>query len=129
MSVRAVLLVALTLSVLSCSAPRSKEVFVKGDGGPFSFEVDMTGEDCRYDISFYTRLDSKDKVQGFPIKVKWIDPDGLVYYEEVYFDCSKHLKNQYRTGLVPVKYGVWTVEASASAPGMQGLGLICEKVY
>lgn len=105
----------------------SSEVFIKNTGEPYRFELDMSYTDCLYDISFFTRIDSRHKVPGFPMEVRWISPSGNIYCEEVYFDCSEHNKVMYRKDLSPLEEGIWTLEARADAEGMTGLGLICER--
>ena len=122
-------LAALILLALSCSEPLSSETFVKKTDGTYTFEVDMSRSGCTYDISFYTRLDSRHKVSGFPMDVRWKSPSGEVYDERVYFDCSEHSRVLYRTGLIPQEEGVWTVGVRADAEGMRGLGLICERKF
>lgn len=120
--------VALIFLALSCSEPLSVETFVRNTGGAYTFEVDMSHIGCTYDISFYTRLDSRIKVPGFPMEIRWKSPSGEVFSETVYFDCSEHSRVLYRTGLIPVEEGVWTLDVRADADGMRGLGLICERI-
>lgn len=126
---RIALFSALILSVLSCSEPLSMEKFILNQDGRYSFEVDMTHTDCTYDLYFYSRVDSWKKVPEFPIDIVWTSPSGVRYSERVYFLRDGHDKLAYRTGLVPVESGVWTLDARADAQGLRGLGLICKRVY
>ena len=106
----------------------SREDFVKADGsGRYEFAVDMSDSLCTYDLSFYTRLDGRDAPSGFPIKIYLTSPSGQTYVESVYYDCSKGVRVPYRTGLVPVEYGEWTLSVSADPAGMCGLGLITSR--
>ena len=126
---RIALFSALILSVLSCSEPLSTEKFILNQDGRYSFEVDMSHTDCTYDLYFYSRVDSWKKVPEFPIDIVLTSPSGVRYSERVYFVRDGHDKLAYRTGLVPVESGVWTLDARADAEGLRGLGLICKRVY
>lgn len=125
---RAASVLALVLCfIASCARPASVETFVKADGsGVYDFEINMTDSLHVYDLSFYTRLDGGRAPSGFPMKVYLTSPSGQTYVENVYFDCSKGWISPYRTGLVPVEHGLWTMSVRAAADGMCGLGLVTE---
>lgn len=142
-------LVAVTL-IPACARPSSTEEFVKlsgrSDDGLYRFELDMSDSLSAYDVSFYSRIDCNSvrlvSFRDFPMVITWISPDGVrKYHEKVYFPIheetvgssfySKQYLIPYRSGLVPVRHGVWhlsvEVEADDHIPGFRGLGVICEK--
>lgn len=118
------------LVVSSCVRPSSDEYFVISDGtGSYGFALDMSDSLCVYDLTFFTRLEGPGQVAGFPVKIYLTSPSGVTYSENVYYDASGDLKVPYRTSLSPVEYGIWNMEVIASAPGLDGLGLICSRKY
>lgn len=124
---RPVLLLTLIL-LCFCSRPMSVEKFVKADGsGVYEFTLDMSDTLHAYDLSFYSRIEGKDAPTGFPMKVYLTSPSGQTYGETVYFRISEGAVSPYRTGLVPVEPGEWTMSVSAEARGLCGMGLICTK--
>lgn len=118
------------LVAVSCARPSSDELYAVSDGsGKYEFTLDMSDSLCVYDLTFFTRLEGRTRASGFPMKIYLTSPSGTTYAENVYYDASQGLKVPYRTSLSPVEYGLWTLEARASAPGLAGLGLICTRQY
>ena len=116
--------------VAGCKRPVSTEQFVFDDGsGQFDFTVDMSDSLCTYDLSFYTRLESRLSPPGFPIRVYMTSPSGAVYSETLFYDASVSLVVPYRAGLEPVEYGLWQLSVRARAEGLKGMGLICGRTY
>jgi len=100
----------------------------------------MTDTLVRYDISFYTRIDSRRNrlagIDGVTLDVQWVSPCGERYGESVRMPIplSGHLFSTsavvpYRTGLLPYEAGEWNLEVRVpSFPvGFRGLGLIIER--
>jgi hypothetical protein len=154
MSFRSKLVLYLMLTVLaaagvSCSRPTSSEQFVSVDkreaNGLYRFTLDMSDSLAAYDVSFYSRIDANrlkfTHAKDFSMMVTWIAPSGQRYRETVYFGVfdesagsnffSSQYVKPYRTGLVPVEYGVWEmnvlVNSGAEVPGLRGLGVVCKK--
>ena len=122
------LLSVLLLGAAACSRPQSLEQYVFDDGsGQFDFEVDMSDSLCVYDLSFYTRLESKDCPPGFPVRIYLTSPSGVTYSESLFYDASSSFVVPYRTDLKPVEYGVWTLSLRTRAEGLTGMGLICTR--
>ena len=120
----------LLLGAASCVRPESEEQYVFDDGsGQFEFQVDMSDSLCVYDLSFYTRLESRLAPPGFPVRVYLTSPSGERYSESRFYDASDALVVPYRKELVPVEYGVWTLSVRARAEGLKGMGLICTRKY
>ena len=118
----------LLVGAACCTRPDSTEQFVFDDGGgQFDFTVDMSDSLCTYDLSFYTRLESRLSPPGFPIRVYLTSPSGTVYSESLFYDASASLVVPYRTGLEPVEYGRWQLSVRARAEGLKGMGLICKR--
>jgi hypothetical protein len=123
-----ILLCLLLLGAAACSRPASEEQYVFDDGsGMFLFEVDMSDSLCVYDLSFYTRLESRFAPPGFPIRVYMTSPSGVTYSESLFYDASVALVVPYRTDLQPVEYGLWHLSVRARAEGLKGMGLICTR--
>ena len=121
---------ALLLLAVACQRPLTTETYVFDNGsGQFDFEVDMSDTLCVYDLSFYTRLESRLSPPGFPIRVYLTSPSGVVYGESLFYDASTGLVVPYREDLRPVEYGSWLLSVRARAEGLQGMGLICTKKY
>lgn len=120
------LLVALLLcGAAACSRPSSVELYAFDDGtGQFNFDVDLSDSLCAYDLSFYTRLESRFAPPGFPMKVYWTSPSGTVFGETLFYDASAGLVVPYRADMQPVEFGVWKLSVRAKAEGLKGMGLI-----
>ena len=154
MTVRPKLVLCLMLAVLSaagvsCSRPTSVEQFVGVDkrevNGLYRYTLDLSDSLATYDISFYSRIDANrlkfTHAKDFSLMVTWIAPSGQRFRETVYFGVfdessgsnffSSQYVKPYRTGLVPVEYGVWEmnvlVNSGAEVPGLRGLGVVCKK--
>ena len=113
---------------LACSRPVKSEPFVRNAGsGRYGFSVDMSDSLCTFDLSFYASLPVRNAPSGFPLKVYMTSPGGQVYCESVYFDATGSVVKPWRTGLVPVEYGVWNLELMTDETRIYGLGLVCEK--
>jgi len=141
--------VVLSVAGVSCSRPASVEQFVSVDkreaNGLYSFSLDLSDSLATYDISFYSRIDASrlkiSHTRDFSLMVTWTAPSGQKYRETVYFGVfdesagsnsfSSQYVKPYRTGLVPVEYGVWEmnvlVNSGAEVPGLRGLGVVCKK--
>lgn len=112
----------------SCTRPDTTEQFAFDDGsGQFAFEVDLGDSLCTYDLSFYTRMESRLSPPGFPMRVYLTSPSGTVYSETLFYDASASLVVPYRADLKPVEYGLWQLSVRARAEGLKGMGLICRK--
>lgn len=121
---------ALLILLAACSRPLRSDSFRLSDGsGIYTFALDMSDSLCTYSLSFYASLDKGHAPQGFPIKVYLHSPSGATYCESLYYDASSELLVPYRRGLVPVEYGHWELELRASAPGLEGMGLVCDRAY
>ncbi len=122
--------VLLLFGAAACTRPVSTEQFVFDDGsGQFDFELDMSDSLCTYDLSFYTRLESRLSPPGFPIRVYLTSPSGVGYSETLFYDASASLVVPYREALEPVEYGLWQLSVRARAEGLRGMGLICSRRY
>ena len=122
------LFLCLLLLMAACSRPSSEEQYVFDDGsGLFLFEVDMSDSLSVYDLSFYTRLESRYAPPGFPIRVYMTSPSGVTYSESLFYDASVALVVPYRVDLQPVEYGLWHLSVRARAEGLKGMGLICTR--
>lgn len=122
-----------SISVISCSEPLTDEVFVRKDqkvNGAYEFAVDMTKGEYSYDLSFYTVIDGTG-VTELPLNIEFISPSGTRYAERVSMEVSGMTVDMqlYRSSLVPVEYGIWTLRVipMMDIEQMRGLGLICEK--
>ena len=123
-----VLLLLMLLLGAACSHPQSVEQYVFDNGsGQFDFQVDMSDSLCVYDLSFYTRLESRLSPPGFPVRIYMTSPSGVTYSESLFYDASASLVVPYRTDLKPVEYGVWTLSLFTRAEGLTGMGLICTR--
>ena len=133
-----------------CSEPCQREVFIKSndrDGTTaYTFPLDMSDSLCRYDISFYTRIDCDgESFSAMPpaiaLEITCISPSGQKYAETVsipkdsFIDeshFSKEYKVPYRAGLIPVENGIWemsvTVMDEKEFPGLRGWGTITRKI-
>ena len=121
-------LLLVLLSLAACRRPESVESFAFDNGdGQFDFTVDMGDSLSVYDLSFFTRLESRFSAPGFPMRVYLTSPSGTVYGETLFYDASAGLVVPYRSDLRPVEYGVWQLSVRAQAEGLNGLGLICRR--
>lgn len=154
MPLRSKLVLCLMLAVVSaagvsCSRPTSVEQFVSVDrreaNGLYRYTLDMSDSLAIYDISFYSRIDANrlkfTHAKDFSLMVTLTAPSGQRFRETVYFGVfdessgsnffSSQYVKPYRTGLVPVEYGVWEmnvlVNSGAEVPGLRGLGVVCKK--
>jgi len=139
--------VVLALSLAACVRPSSTEQFIMADdapGGLYSFSLDMADSLVSYDIWLYSRIDSRktalSSLDNIPVEIRWISPSGQRYGEKVYFPSdevsgktfsyfSRQLKSLYRSDVVPLEHGEWTLEAKAGegVAGFRGLGVILER--
>ena len=77
--------VLLLWGAASCARPTSVEQFAFDDGsGQFDFTVDMSDSLCLYNLSFYTRLESRLSPPGFPLRVYLTSPSGVTYAESLF---------------------------------------------
>ena len=121
-------LALLLLGAAACVRPSSVEQYVFDDGsGQFDFAVDLSDSLCVYDLSFYTRLESRQAPPGFPVRIYWTSPSGTQYAESLFYDASNGLVVPYRADLQPVEFGVWQLSVRARAEGLKGMGLICTR--
>ena len=152
--VRSKLVICLMLAVVSvagvsCSRPTSVEQFIDVDkreaNGLYRYTLDLSDSLATYDISFYSRIDANrlkfTHAKDFSLMVTLIAPSGQRYRETVYFGVfdesagsnffSSQYVKPYRTGLVPVEYGIWEmnvlVNSGAEVAGLRGLGVVCKK--
>ena len=100
--------------------------------GRYVFDLDLSDEDCSYDISFFTRIDKpllrNVADTSFRLAVNWTSDQGDILDEAVWFpiDSTQVL---YRKGVSMVNPGIWTlcVETIGEPVGMRGLGIICKR--
>lgn len=120
------LFVAFSFFILgACSNPQEREQYILR-GNDYVFEVDMTDSLSKYDVYIYTRVDSDRK--GFPLEVIWTSPSGQKYSETTYFNLDLGQKQLYRSGLVPVEWGLWSLELSVpEVEGMRGMGIVTNR--
>ena len=143
------LLAVLTAAAVSCSRPVSTESFVGVDqtetDGLYKYSLDLSDSLATYDIVFYSRIDASRQrmavTRDFPLTVTWTSPSGRRYRETVYFGIhdessgssfySSQYRKTYRSGLVPVEWGVWSmavqVNSGREVPGFRGRGVVCKK--
>lgn len=122
------------LALWSCSKPDREVMFIKekdAAGGVYEFGFAMNDTLASYDISFYTRVAGSWK-ESIRLDVEWIAPDGKKFDESVFFGPSDDYSGfveAYRTGVVPVVPGDWTIKVkTGNVPkGFWGLGLMCEE--
>lgn len=119
--------------LISCSEPLTDESFVRRDqlvNGAYEFALDMSDGEFTYDLSFYTIIDGTGVTQ-LPLSIELVSPSGSRYAEKVTMDVSGEEMDMqlYRSSLVPVEYGIWTLRVVplTNIPQMRGLGLINEK--
>ncbi len=126
-------LLSALVMLISCSEPLTDESFVRKDqqvDGAYEFALDMSEGEFTYDLSFYTVIDGTG-VTELPLSIELVSPSGTRYAEKVtMYVLGKEVDMQlYRSSLVPVEYGIWTLRVSplTDIPQMRGLGLINEK--
>ena len=138
---RAIPLILVFLSVLSCREPMSVETYIHSETGPYAFSVDMSDTTAVYDLTIYTRLDGPHRYleSDFetPLTIYWRSPSDSLYSETVYLPLegedenfySRQLMVPYREDVSPVEAGVWalTVTLPSPVPGLRGLGLMTTK--
>ena len=138
---RAIPLILIFLSVLSCREPMSVETYIHSETGPYAFSVDMSDTTAVYDLTIYTRLDGPHRYleSDFetPLTIYWRSPSDSLYSETVYLPLegedenfySRQLMVPYREDVSPVEAGVWalTVTLPSPFPGLRGLGLMTTK--
>ncbi len=138
---RAIPLILIFLSVLSCREPMSVETYIHSETGPYAFSVDMSDTTAVYDLTIYTRLDGPHRYleSDFetPLTIYWRSPSDSLYSETVYLPLegedenfySRQLMVPYREDVSPVEAGVWalTVTLPSPVPGLRGLGLMTTK--
>ena len=121
---RAIPLILIFLSVLSCREPMSVETYIHSETG-----------------TIYTRLDGPHRYleSDFetPLTIYWRSPSDSLYSETVYLPLegedenfySRQLMVPYREDVSPVEAGVWalTVTLPSPVPGLRGLGLMTTK--
>ena len=138
---RAIPLILIFLSVLSCREPMSVETYIHSETGPYAFSVDMSDTTAVYDLTIYTRLDGPHRYleSDFetPLTIYWRSPSDSLYSETVYLPLegedenfySRQLMVPYREDVSPVEAGVWalTITLPSPVPGLRGLGLMTTK--
>lgn len=119
--------------LISCGEPLSTETFVRRDQlveGAYEFALDMSKGEYSYDLSFYTVIDGKG-VSKLPLYIELISPSGTKYAENVSMDVGEPTGDLqlYRSSLVPVEYGIWTMRVTPmiEIKQMRGMGLINER--
>ena len=130
---------------VSCAHPSTVEDFRsvadRDSLGRFSYGLDMTDSVAVYDISFYTRFDCPKKqfktISDIRIDVELLSPSGLSYEETVYLPVNEFKSDRkgtydccvvYRKDLVPVEWGVWTMNLTLEdLKGLRGMGVIKSK--
>ncbi|MBO4263600.1 MAG: hypothetical protein J5871_02845 [Bacteroidales bacterium] len=124
-------LLLLLLGLSACHRPASYELFIKGAAERYDFSLDLSDSSCTYDIAFFTRVDTpvfrRDSLpDSFPMTVRWSGPSGQAFEETVYYPVRES-RVPYRSGVVPVEYGNWTLSVRLPQPPgrLRGLGLIC----
>ncbi|MDO4826170.1 MAG: hypothetical protein Q4B16_01250 [Bacteroidia bacterium] len=142
----AILLSVLTL-LQACTRPAVTERFILREDcvqeGIYTFEVDMSDSAACYDISLYTRLDGNhqrpDAPEGVTLRMVWTSPSGGDYSENVYFSFAESSREDgffslqcllpYRSGLIPVERGLWTLTLGQTEPvrDLRGWGIICKR--
>ena len=127
--------ILLLLVAVSCREPRSTESFIRGTG-PYVFTADMTDSTAVYDFDLYTRIDADDCPAELALDITWKAADGPSFSETVYLPVgagtspfSHDAYAPYRSGVVPSRWGVWTVTVTLpSAPeGLLGMGLVVRR--
>lgn len=129
----AIILVA--LPAVCCTKPGSYEEFIRAKDaseGVYSFDLDMSDEGCSYDISLFTKLDTRvfgrRTSESMPLAVIWSSGDSLSFSETVYYPLDRTIV-PYRSGVVLQHPGNWTIRFNVlTAPkGLRGLGIICKR--
>jgi len=125
--------ILLLILALSCQGPRSMEQFVPGSG-PYSFTVDMSDSTAVYDFDLFTRIDNeRESPSQLRLDICWKDPQDSLFTETVYLPVdgstsffSHEAYAPYRSGVVPVVRGIWTVQVSVpeQPEGLRGMGLV-----
>ncbi len=138
-----VLVVAVLIAAASCSHrgeySEFRRITQRDSLGRYAFTLDLSDSLSSYDISFYTRLDSKRAVfrnmDDISVEVTLQSPSGLLYQETVYIPkmsstsstaFSKQYFMPYRTDAVPVLYGSWKMflyVPSDMQTGLLGMGV------
>ena len=120
-------------TLVSCREPLSSEIFVRNDqmvDGAYEFALDMSRGEYSYDLSFYTVIDGKG-VSELPLYIELISPSGTKYAENVSMEVGESTGDLqlYRSSLVPVEYGIWTMRVTPMIEirQMRGMGLINER--
>lgn len=125
---------------LACSRPASYEefrTFDKSKGGVHSFTICMDDTLATYDIWIYTRVEASTRAArqalsefSMPLDMEWTDPEGNSFEEVVYMHPGGHsgARELYRSGLVPVVPGEWSLDIRplTTPMGFCGIGIICE---
>ena len=137
---KAMVAAALCLLPLACSRPDSYEefrTFDKSKGGVHGFTLCMDDTLSTYDIWIYTRVEASSRAArqalaefSMPLDIEWTDPEGNSFEEVVYMHPGGHngSKELYRSGLVPVVPGEWSLDIRplATPVGFCGIGIICK---
>ena len=121
----------LTVGLVACHAPQSRETFLPGDG-PYIFPVALTDSSAAYDQSLFTRVDGRKAPGELQLQMDWTAPDGTPWTETVFLPLkgsgvfSREACTPYRSHLVPDQLGMWTlIVTPVQAPeGLRGMGLI-----
>lgn len=137
-----VLVIIAAVALVSCGAPIVSDEFraisERDSLGRFAFDLDMSDSLVKYDIAFYTRIDSGEKsfsqMTDIPINVEFTAPSGEVYSEDIYWPKSSFNTERmgtydscvdYRVSCEPVEYGIWKMCLTvAPVRGLCGVGVI-----
>ena len=128
-------LLLLLLLALSCRQPASTELFVKAPG-PYVFAVDMTDSTVAYDFDLFSRIDASSSPAQLRLNVSWEGPAVPAFTESVYLPVqrgsaffSQESYAPYRAGVVPVRWGPWTLTVAVPNPpeGFRGMGLVVRR--
>lgn len=121
---------ALFTLTVACSDSFQTSSFVKAENaadGVYEFTLNLSDSLETYDIDFYTRS-RRASSQGYPLFVTWTSPDGESFFETVYMRLGSvdGVRESYRKGTVPSKYGVWKLSVAPQCPSdlLFGFGVI-----
>ncbi len=132
----------------SCAESEYESVFIKtsekGADNLYTYSVDMQDSTCVYDLSLFTKVDrsefSSSTIPNIRLDIRLVSPSKREFEETVWIlkdnfsfkeENSTDYDLPYRTGLVPVEFGVWdmyvAVPEEDKITGFRGLGLQVKK--
>lgn len=138
MSVRSIVPGCILLSAVlfSCVRPVSYERFIRRSSAPgaeYVFTVPMKDSLASYDISLFSRVDVKEKVQ-LKLEVDWIPPcdrDSVALRDTVYMtvDGIDGSSSLYRSSVRANPPGDWGIRVKVVSPPkkLRGMGIICRE--